>query len=79
MRVIATNRGYDGITTRDPGDEFDMPDGARASWFRPADGTPVDPEPEVVAGKPAPRTMSEASGVTQVGLKKQRSAATDLA
>jgi len=28
MRVVATARGYDNVTIREVGDEFDMPDGA---------------------------------------------------
>lgn len=39
MRVIATARGYDGINLREVGEEFDMPDGSKGSWF-----TPVEPE-----------------------------------
>lgn len=78
MRVIATNRGYDNVTTREPGDEFDMPEGAKGSWFRRVGEALPEPAAEPVQGKKAPRTMSEAAGVTQVGLKKQP-AAVDLA
>lgn len=35
MRVIATKRGYDGVVVREEGAEFDMPDGAKGSWFDP--------------------------------------------
>lgn len=35
MRVIATAVGYDGICIRHPGEEFDMPEDAAGSWFRP--------------------------------------------
>lgn len=61
MRVIATNRGYDNLTTREIGDEFDMPDGATGSWFEPVDA-PVKPAKadKPKADKP-PKTMSEAS------------------
>lgn len=34
MKVIALKPGYFG-NLRYPGDEFDVPDGARASWFAP--------------------------------------------
>lgn len=39
MRVIAIKHGYL-CKLRQPGDEFDAPDGLRASWF-----VPVEPEP----------------------------------
>lgn len=52
MRVVATAVGYDGRGIRQPGDEFDMPDDARGSWFKPVtlpddalkDPTPVAPK-----------------------------------
>jgi hypothetical protein len=34
MRVIATAKGYFG-GLREPGDEFEVPDGAKGSWFAP--------------------------------------------
>lgn len=34
MKVIATKLGYFG-KIREPGDEFDVPDKAKASWFEP--------------------------------------------
>lgn len=34
MRVIATKQGYHG-KLREVGDEFDVPDGEKASWFEP--------------------------------------------
>jgi hypothetical protein len=39
MRVVATKQGYDNICIREPGDEFEMPDGSSGSWFVKA-GTP---------------------------------------
>ena len=54
MRVIAVAIGYDNIVVRQPGDEFDMPEGATGSWFMPAAGeqdeSPVEPAP--AAAKP---------------------------
>jgi len=79
MQVIATKRGYDNVTIREPGDKFEMPDDARGSWFRPADGTPVEQAPEPVKSKRPPKTMSEAAGVKQIGLQEQKAADTDLA
>lgn len=37
MKVIATKVGFDGKRVRQPGDEFDMPEGSKGSWFVPAD------------------------------------------
>ena len=45
MKVIATKLGYLG-KLRHPGDEFEVPEGAKGSWFKPV---PAD-EPEA---KPA--------------------------
>lgn len=50
IRVVATGRGYDGITVREPGDEFDVP----AALF---DKVPQrDEKNKVIEGefKPAP-------------------------
>ena len=33
MRVIATKPGFDGRKVRQPGEEFDMPEGSKGSWF----------------------------------------------
>lgn len=48
MRVIATQRGYDNLALREEGEEFDMPDGSEAHWFKPV---PEQPAPEEVADK----------------------------
>ena len=34
MKVIATKQGYFG-KLREPGDEFEVPDGTKGSWFQP--------------------------------------------
>jgi hypothetical protein len=50
MRVIATATGYDGVCLREPGDEFDMPNGS-------CDPVPVrDANGRVVQGKFEPET-----------------------
>jgi hypothetical protein len=41
MKVVALKPGYLG-KLRQPGDEFDVPEGSKASWFVPV----VDVEPE---------------------------------
>jgi len=33
MRVKASQRGYYGAVIVEPGTEFEVPDGAKASWF----------------------------------------------
>lgn len=35
MQVIATKEGYDGQVRRNPGEEFEMPDGSKGTWFKP--------------------------------------------
>ena len=53
QQVIAVAVGYDGVTVRQPGDAFDMPDGVVAGWFRPADQgafQPKPPPPQATAG-----------------------------
>ena len=39
-RVVATQRGHDGRVVREIGEEFDMPDGVKGSWFVPVDNAP---------------------------------------
>jgi hypothetical protein len=36
MRVVANKVGFDGRKIRQPGEEFDMPEGSKGSWFAPA-------------------------------------------
>lgn len=36
MKVIATKQGYFG-KLRAPGDEFEVPDGFKATWFQPVE------------------------------------------
>jgi hypothetical protein len=45
MKVIATKVGFDGKQIRNPGDIFDMPKGAKGSWFEPAAEAPSEPAP----------------------------------
>lgn len=55
MRVRAIAKGFFGHL-REVGAEFEVPDGAKASWFEPVDG-------EVVVEKPAKRAAGgKASG-----------------
>ena len=36
MKVIATKQGYFG-KLREPGDEFEVPEGTKGSWFQPVE------------------------------------------
>lgn len=46
MLVIATARGYDGFSTREEGEEFEMPFGAKGSWFQPVNEKVEEDEPK---------------------------------
>lgn len=37
VRVRALERGYDNVAVREPGDEFEMPEGASGPWFEPVE------------------------------------------
>jgi len=52
-RFIATAVGYDNIAVRQPGDEFDLPDGSSAPWFKPAEGDTKGPAKAKAGGKKA--------------------------
>lgn len=41
MRVIATATGFDGKRIQPAGAEFEVPDGSKASWFKPAESAKV--------------------------------------
>lgn len=43
MKVIAIAEGYDNHAVRKPGDEFEMPDGSTAPWFKPVEGDTKGP------------------------------------
>jgi hypothetical protein len=55
MKVVALKPGYLG-KLRQPGDEFDVPEGSKASWFVPVvDGGPEVEPPEVEPQARAPK------------------------
>ena len=54
MRVIATAVGYDNKALRQPGDEFEMPDGMKGSWFEPKDPPVAPPARKGKAAAQAP-------------------------
>lgn len=51
MKVITLRTGYFG-RLREPGDEFEVPDGAQGSWFQPVEQKISSKEPK------APKTSS---------------------
>ena len=54
MKVIALKPGYFG-RLRETGDEFEVPQGAKASWFAPAEQPAgKKPQAERTAGKNPP-------------------------
>lgn len=59
MKVKATKRGYDGTRVIEEGEEFDMPEGAKGSWFKPVKGD----EPKPVK---APRGSGRAATVGEL-------------
>lgn len=61
MRVIATNRGYDNVTTREPGDEFEMPEGSKGTWFRSLEEPEPAAKPVKVKSDKPPKTLGEAA------------------
>lgn len=48
MEVIATKKGYH-IGPRKPGDKFEVPEGTKASWFKPTNAKPAQ---QANTGKP---------------------------
>lgn len=58
MKVIATKPGFHG-TRRFEGDKFDVPDKAKASWFKPVSEVKPEDKPKGKAKDNAPETMSE--------------------
>jgi hypothetical protein len=63
MRVRALSPGFYPDTLRSAGDEFEVPDGTKGSWFEPVDGEvgEVKPKPAAKSAKVKgePQTFSE--------------------
>lgn len=68
-RVRANAEGYDNITIRVEGEEFDMPDDATAPWFDDVNA-PIKESP-----KPLGQTQD---ATTLSGIQKQNAGANDL-
>lgn len=60
MRVQALKVGFAGGTLRHPGDVFDMPEGAKGSWFTPLDKAPA-------TGKAPKKGQPQQVALSQVG------------
>jgi hypothetical protein len=59
-KVIAIAKGYDGVVVRNPGDVFEVADGAKGSWFKAADGDTKGP-----ASKPGKAAKAKAEKVEE--------------
>lgn len=86
MKVIAIELGYDNVTLRNPGEEFDMPDDVfnvgEKFWFEPAD--PAEKEkvaakfksarkPDVAAVDPAKQAADRDASVREQAEKQSKS------
>ena len=59
MEVIATKVGFFGASLRNVGDRFTVPDGAKASWWVPAESAAGKAAKAKVTPKESPRALSE--------------------
>ena len=57
MKVIALKSGFHDGSLRNPGDEFEVADGAKAAWFAPVGAAPKAEKPK--AKKDEPKALSE--------------------
>lgn len=58
MKVVALQAGFHGGSLRQPGEEFEVEDGAKAAWFASAEGAAPKPKAKKES-KPEPTTLSE--------------------
>lgn len=65
MKVIAIAKGYDNVKVRNPGDVFDVRDGATASWFKKVEDDRKGPAVEV-AEKPTKAKAKKAEPATDL-------------
>lgn len=61
MKVKATQFGFFGGSRRRPGDEFEVPQGTKASWFAevPVKGASAEPAEKKVSAKAKPIALSQ--------------------
>jgi hypothetical protein len=58
MKVIALHMGFLNGSRVRKGTEFEVPEGAKATWFAPVDGVAAAAKP-VKAGRPEPKALSQ--------------------
>jgi hypothetical protein len=56
MKVIALSMGFLNGSRVRKGTEFEVPEGAKATWFAPVDGAAAKP---AKAGRPEPKALSQ--------------------
>lgn len=59
MEVVATKEGFDGIRVRQPGETFEMPDGATSTWFEAHEAEHEVKPKGKAGGKGRAKTLSE--------------------
>ena len=59
MKVVATQMGFFDGSLRNPGDTFEVAEGAKAHWFTPAEPKAVEAAKPKPAAKSAPKALSE--------------------
>lgn len=62
MKVVALKQGFFGSALIQPGTEFEVPDGAKATWFAPVTSAASEAAKPKPAPKPQPRALSELAG-----------------
>ena len=62
MRVIAIKTGFFGNSLRREGTEFEVPEGAKGSWFVPKEAA----KPQIQEKDEQPRTYSEMNGSPRI-------------
>lgn len=69
MKVKATQVGFFGGVRRRPGDEFEVPQGTKGSWFAevPQKGASVEPAEKKVSAKAKPVALSQIGKEPAVG------------
>lgn len=70
MKVVALYAGFHDGSLRQPGEEFDVADGTKSSWFGPADG--VAPKGGKGKGKQEP-AKQEPIALSQMGAEPAKS------
>lgn len=59
MKVIALSVGFHSGSLKNIGDEFDVADGAKASWFAPVESVAAKAAKPVKVRRPEPKALSQ--------------------